>query len=522
MVSLPEQAKLGCVHRDKTNAGGVLDHNGGRRTAEGTVVLPSGHQATLLTVAGQCWTSIADQMRENIQLAGGGAIPLAVAFAVSSLRIYVLPLWTTHWYVPVVSPVAAQGHNWAKTTMATVAILAHVTCGIVMMLCAAAQFDVRLRRRNPAAHRWSGRLYVAVGLITVASLQPLRETVGQGRGQVPSRSMQLGIDAATTMWLASTGGAVYHAVVTKHYDKHRRLMVFSFATAMAPVLQRMLIWVPLTPLAIFARLAIDAVHGVPFWLSAWPDASGKNAWAPPASHTAFIGFGAGSTRVFSLEGYAIAEKLTFGASSWGGLLAAAIFAYHLQNTQSFSDTEGLSVLRVIASSLEAGTLDFSDFLRLFGIKADDDSILSSYLRGPSWFLDKVGRNEPPSHRGSSSEAPNSKCQTKSEAVKESLPDKGGVHDEEGDFEPKRSQLEAGILPAAPLLARMLQVALWALLPALAGSFALAMSAVFITSIVFALYTILLGEVMFAAAATVPIYLAAMSLRTLLLLVPDLA
>ena len=72
----------------------------------------------------------------------------------------------------------------------THAILLHVACGIVTLICAAAQFDVTLRRARPRVHRWTGRLYVIAGLGMVGSLRPLRATVGMGRGTTPDHAMQ--------------------------------------------------------------------------------------------------------------------------------------------------------------------------------------------------------------------------------------------------------------------------------------------------------------------------------------------
>merc|ERR1711907_448302 len=99
---------------------------------------------------------------------------------------------------------------------------------------------------------------------------------------------------------------------------------------MAPIFQRIFIWFPLTPVAVFLRLALDALSGIPFWQSVWPDSSGEAAswaWTDPSAR---LTPSAATPRVVSLEGYSIAEKCSFGASSWGGLLFSLCLGYRLQ------------------------------------------------------------------------------------------------------------------------------------------------------------------------------------------------
>eukprot|EP00929_Paragymnodinium_shiwhaense_P039034 TRINITY_DN20533_c0_g1_i1.p1 TRINITY_DN20533_c0_g1~~TRINITY_DN20533_c0_g1_i1.p1 ORF type:complete len:496 (-),score=70.28 TRINITY_DN20533_c0_g1_i1:150-1637(-) len=314
---------------------------------------------------------------------------IAALFAWTSFRTFIIPLWTTEWYVPVVSPVAEQGHNWIKTTPRTVAILLHVFFGIVMTACAMVQFDKQARRTSPLLHRISGRLYVFSGLVAVGSLRYLRESVGQGRGTEPVLSMQLGIDAACILWPLFTGLSVYYAVA-KDFDKHRRLMVMSVGVMMAPIFQRIFIWFPLTPLAMFLRLALDALVGIPPWQSHWPDSSGDWASWAAVDPGSMLQHSASTPRVMSLEGYSVAEKVSFGASSWGGLSFIVLLAYLLQKREVMWNLHMLKHFRLVVEAADYIASKLDGVLKMITLDPSNDSLLNLYGKAPAFCLKYIG------------------------------------------------------------------------------------------------------------------------------------
>jgi hypothetical protein len=102
-------------------------------------------------------------------------------------------------------------------------LVVHMIAGTLAMLSVCLQVWPWLRRRHPAVHRVSGWVYVAgaivggaVGLIIVRFAPP----VGQ-----------IGVSAATTLWIVFTVVAVVYARKGR-YDLHRRFMLYSFAIIM--------------------------------------------------------------------------------------------------------------------------------------------------------------------------------------------------------------------------------------------------------------------------------------------------
>jgi uncharacterized membrane protein len=96
-------------------------------------------------------------------------------------------------------------------------------CGTLAIVTACFQVWPRLRKRHPAVHRFSGRVYavaaVAGGVIGLI-LVPFAPPVGQ-----------IGVAAVTTLWIATTVIGVVWARKGR-YDLHRRFMLYSFALVM--------------------------------------------------------------------------------------------------------------------------------------------------------------------------------------------------------------------------------------------------------------------------------------------------
>ena len=143
-------------------------------------------------------------------------------FALYALRIFIVPLWDSPYYIPVLSPLYGQGKVWLETHERTLAILVHVGSGSIALLCGVRQFNRTLRHRKPALHRVLGRVYVVAGLICVCSLVPLWSTIGRGTSKQPSRLVQGMTLVTNTCWVIATASAVRHARAGR-YEQHRKV-----------------------------------------------------------------------------------------------------------------------------------------------------------------------------------------------------------------------------------------------------------------------------------------------------------
>lgn len=102
-------------------------------------------------------------------------------------------------------------------------LVVHMVAGTLAIVTACFQVWPWLRKRHPAFHRWSGRVYVVgalvggvIGLILVRFAPP----VGQ-----------IGVSMATILWIITTVIA-YVAVRRGDFILHRRFMLYSFALVM--------------------------------------------------------------------------------------------------------------------------------------------------------------------------------------------------------------------------------------------------------------------------------------------------
>lgn len=100
-------------------------------------------------------------------------------------------------------------------------LIGHIVCGTVAQVTVVLQVWPWLRRRHPAVHRWSGRLYVFAGALPSAlfslSIVPFTPPVGR-----------IGVAMAGVLWFATTLVG-YRMARLRRYAEHRRWMLYSFA-----------------------------------------------------------------------------------------------------------------------------------------------------------------------------------------------------------------------------------------------------------------------------------------------------
>lgn len=156
---------------------------------------------------------------------------LAVAIASLSVGMYASqPLET----LGANSPVArtyAEGSPPLR-----VAFYAHVVTGSVALLLGPVQFSTRLRRRFTAAHRVSGRIYVAA--VAIGGVSGLVIAPSNSAGIIGT----LGFGSLAVLWLA-TGAMAFTAARRRELERHRAWMIRNYSLTFAAVTLRL--WLPL-------------------------------------------------------------------------------------------------------------------------------------------------------------------------------------------------------------------------------------------------------------------------------------
>lgn len=121
-------------------------------------------------------------------------------------------------------------------TLWNVGFYGHIILGGIALLIGWLQFSEQLRRKNMPLHRRIGKAYVLAVLISgVCSLY-----IGYyATGGLISKS---GFISLGVFWLVTTFLA-YQAAVNKNIDRHKKLMIYSYAACFAAVTLR--IWLPI-------------------------------------------------------------------------------------------------------------------------------------------------------------------------------------------------------------------------------------------------------------------------------------
>ncbi len=139
-------------------------------------------------------------------------------------------------------------------------VYAHVYTAMLALLLGPLQFSDRLRRTRPALHRWSGRVYLLVGVLGggLSGLYLAQYAYG---GPVA----QAGFAALALCWLY-TGVRAFLAIRRRDVESHRRWMVRNYALAFAAVMLRLYI-----PAAVMAGVDFALAYALIAWLCWLPN-----------------------------------------------------------------------------------------------------------------------------------------------------------------------------------------------------------------------------------------------------------
>lgn len=154
-------------------------------------------------------------------------------------------------------PLGAAVHPDMRATFAAHRpglIPVHVFASVFALALGPFQFWTRLRTSRPSLHRWTGRLYLGIGVLfggLAAMLAGFRAFGGP--------VARAGFVLLAAMWLF-TGLQAYQAVRARDFTAHRRWMVRNFALTFAAVTLRL--WLP-------AMVVAGIPFGVAYLIVAW-------------------------------------------------------------------------------------------------------------------------------------------------------------------------------------------------------------------------------------------------------------
>jgi uncharacterized membrane protein len=156
-------------------------------------------------------------------------------------------------------PLGAAIHPDMRATFEThrAGIYTHIFASMVALALGPFQFSTRLRTRRLALHRWSGRLYLGVGVL-VGGLAGLFMATHAFGGP----AARLGFACLAVIWLY-TGLRAYLAIRALDIVSHRRWMVRNFSLTFAAVTLRL--WLPAS---LASGIPFERAYLVIAWL-AW-------------------------------------------------------------------------------------------------------------------------------------------------------------------------------------------------------------------------------------------------------------
>jgi hypothetical protein len=139
-------------------------------------------------------------------------------------------------YVPGVGPLAP---NVMANMFARGWLIIHVAAASTAMLLVAPQLLPGLRRKAPAFHRWSGRIYALACLVGATS--GLALAIGSTAGPIATA----GFGLLALAWFAATAMG-WRTALQRRFAAHREWMIRSFALTLAAMSLRFQL--PMIPL----------------------------------------------------------------------------------------------------------------------------------------------------------------------------------------------------------------------------------------------------------------------------------
>lgn len=154
-------------------------------------------------------------------------------------------------------PLGVLVHPDMKSAFQThaIGIYLHVFASIAALALGPLQFSNRLRQARPALHRWSGRIYLSIGVLIggASGLYMAQFAFGGWMART-------GFSALALCWLF-TGFMAYRAIRRGDIQNHRRWMRRNFALTFAAVTLRIYLG-----LSVAAGIQFEQAYPVIAWL----------------------------------------------------------------------------------------------------------------------------------------------------------------------------------------------------------------------------------------------------------------
>jgi uncharacterized membrane protein len=186
------------------------------------------------------------------------AMPLVAILRLSLLWILCFGIAIVSWRFLPMGVEAAMGFVAYHAELRPLAFFAHVGLAPLALMLMPFQLLPRLRARRPSVHRWIGRSYAV--LVLLSGLGGLAMAVGTEAGPIAATGFAL----LAVLWLATTAIGVWKARAGD-IAAHRQWMIRSAALIFAGVTLRLEL-----PLLIASGLEFPAAYTTVAWL----------CWAP--------------------------------------------------------------------------------------------------------------------------------------------------------------------------------------------------------------------------------------------------
>jgi hypothetical protein len=176
-------------------------------------------------------------------------VVVAVSFAAFSVHRYAFGLESHAWLFGLVFP-GYGGEQVPLLATMPVSELLHRVGGSLLIVAGLAQFSPTLRRRHPALHRWTGRVYVPLALLAAVTAIVLGVSLPYGGvGEtIPAVLFGVALIVVTLLGLARARA--------RQFERHREWMVRSFALCLGPASIRLLAPIFVYGLGMPERLAM--------------------------------------------------------------------------------------------------------------------------------------------------------------------------------------------------------------------------------------------------------------------------
>lgn len=181
--------------------------------------------------------------------AGGVALLWVLSFGVAAYALL------TYAFLPMGSAVAPGMRDGFVAHAEGVYV--HAFAAAIALLLGPVQFSTKLRREHVRVHRWSGRIYLAVGVLAggLSGLYLVQYAYGGPLAKA-------GFGTLAVLWLY-TGWRAFDAIRSGAVAAHRRWMVRNFSLTFAAVTLRIYL-----PLGALAGVQFEQLYPVVAWL-AW-------------------------------------------------------------------------------------------------------------------------------------------------------------------------------------------------------------------------------------------------------------